>query len=82
MEEDVWKSFFVNLQAGILQLHYRLTSSQIVFGDFKISFKIFKNLTCSNDYLPFLYKILEKLLWKSFLLYLGVEIVTETLYRK
>ena len=26
---------FVNLQAGISQLHYRLTSSQIVFRDFK-----------------------------------------------
>ena len=33
--ECVKESFFVNLQAGILQLHYRLTSSQIVFKDFK-----------------------------------------------
>ena len=36
MKEDVWKCFFfVNLQAGISQLHYRLTSSQIAFRDFK-----------------------------------------------
>ena len=35
MKEDVWKSFFGNLQVGILQLHYRLTSSQIIFRDFK-----------------------------------------------
>ena len=28
--------FFVNLEVGISQLHYRLTSSQIVFGDFKL----------------------------------------------
>ena len=35
MKEDVWKSFFVNLQVSILQLHYRLTSSQIIFRDFK-----------------------------------------------
>ena len=32
--EDVWKSFFANLHAGILQLHYELTSSQIIFKDF------------------------------------------------
>ena len=36
MKEDVWKSFFfVNLQVGILQIHYRLTSLQIVFNYFK-----------------------------------------------
>ena len=35
MKEDAWKSFFVNLQAGISQLHYRLTSSQTIFRDFK-----------------------------------------------
>ena len=29
------KKFFVNLQVGILQLHYWLTSSQIIFRDFK-----------------------------------------------
>ena len=25
MKEDVWKSFFLNLQAGLSQFHYRLT---------------------------------------------------------
>ena len=36
MKNDMWKSFFfLNLQFGILQLHYRLTSSQIVFRDIK-----------------------------------------------
>ena len=35
MKEDMWKSFFVNLQVDILQLHYELTSSQIVFKDLK-----------------------------------------------
>ena len=34
MKEDVWKSFFVNFQVGISQLHKRLTSSQTVFRDF------------------------------------------------
>ena len=32
----IWeRGFFVNLQAGISQLYYRLTSSHIVFSDFK-----------------------------------------------
>ena len=36
MKEDVWKSFyFVNLEAGILQLHYKLTYSEIFCRDFK-----------------------------------------------
>ena len=30
------KRFFVNLQIGISQLHYKLTSSQIIFEDFKL----------------------------------------------
>ena len=33
--ECIERVFFVNLQAAILQLHYRLTSSKIVFRDFK-----------------------------------------------
>ena len=35
MKEDVWRSFFVNLQGGTLQLIYRLTSSEIILRDFK-----------------------------------------------
>ena len=36
MKKDVWKSFFFfNLQAGVSQLHNRLTSSQTVFRYFK-----------------------------------------------
>ena len=36
MKEYVCKIFFfVNLQVGLSQLHYRLTSSQIIFRDFK-----------------------------------------------
>ena len=35
IKEYVWKSsLFVNLQAGISQLYYKLTSSQTIFGDF------------------------------------------------
>ena len=35
IKECVWKSsLFVNLQAGISQLYYKLTSSQTIFGDF------------------------------------------------
>ena len=30
MKGDVWKSFFINLQVNISQLHYKLTSSQII----------------------------------------------------
>ena len=33
--ECIERVFFVNLHAGISELHYRLTSSQIVFKDFK-----------------------------------------------
>ena len=36
-KEDVWKR---NLQAGISQLHYRLTSSQMVFMRFKYFLRI------------------------------------------
>ena len=35
MNEDVRKSFSVNLKVGISQLNYRLTSSQTAFRDFK-----------------------------------------------
>ena len=34
MKEDVWK-IFVNLQVSISQLHNRLTSSRIIFRNFK-----------------------------------------------
>ena len=42
------------------------------FKGFEVTFKI---LTPSNGYFPFLYKMLEKHLWNSFLLYLVVEIL-------
>ena len=71
VKENVWK-------AGILQLHYKLTSSQIVFRDFKYLFRFI----FSNSYLSFLHKILEKHLWNSFLLYLVVEIWNKLLHKR
>ena len=38
MKEDVERVFFVNLQANIWQLHYELTSLQIIFRDFNIMY--------------------------------------------
>ena len=35
MKEVYERIFFLKLQVGILQLHYRLTSSQTVFRNFK-----------------------------------------------
>ena len=35
MKENVWKSFFINVQVTISQLHYKSTSSQMVFKYFK-----------------------------------------------
>ena len=35
IKEDMWKSFFLNLQVGISQLFFKLTSSQVVVKDFK-----------------------------------------------
>ena len=35
MKKDAWKSFFVSLQADILQLHYRLTSLQMILRNFR-----------------------------------------------
>ena len=32
---NIWSFFFIDLQADILQLHYRLTSLQIVFSDLR-----------------------------------------------
>ena len=78
MKKMCEKVFFVNLQAGISQLHYKLTSSQIVFRDFKYLFRFI----FSNSYLSFLHKILEKHLWNSFLLYLVVEIWNKLLYKR
>ena len=69
MKEDVWKSFLRKLAgwqlATLLQINLFADSFQ---GSFKI-------LTSSNGYLLFLYKMLEKYLWNSFLLYLVVEIL-------
>ena len=70
--------FFVNLQAGISQLHYKLTSSQIVFRDFKYILRFI----FSNSYLSFLHKMLEKHLWNNFLLYLVVEIWNKLLSKR
>ena len=64
MKEDVWKS--ITLQIGMSQLHNRLTSSQT---------EILSKWTPSNGYFSILYKMLEKHLWNSFLLYLVVEIL-------
>ena len=58
--------FFVNLQAGISS-----TSFQINF--FTTFSDILSKWTPSNGYFLFLYKMLEKHLWNSFLLYLVVE---------
>ena len=69
---------FVNLQGGISQLHYKLTSSHIVFRDFKHLFRFI----FSNSYLSFLHKMFEKHLWNSFLLYLAVEIWNKLLYKR
>ena len=35
MKEYVWKRYFRKLAGGISRLHYRLTSLQIIFRDFK-----------------------------------------------
>ena len=37
MKENVLESFLVNLQIGITQLHYELTSSQIIFRYFLVN---------------------------------------------
>ena len=63
--------FFVNLQVGISQLHYRLTSSQIIFRGFKY-------MNAFEQLLP-LVQMLEKHLGlfyckNTFLLYVVVEI--------
>ena len=34
MQKYVWKSFLINLQAGIVLLNYELLSSKIIFRDF------------------------------------------------
>ena len=60
--------FFVNLQVGISQLHDRVTPSQTVYW-------VLSKWTPSNGYFSILYKMLEKHLWNSFLLYLVVEIL-------
>ena len=47
----IWKRvFLVNLQTGILQLHYRLTFSQIIFRDFKylLRFYLLRMATCRS----------------------------------
>ena len=56
--------FFVNFQVAVSQLHYRITSSEISI-----------KWTPSNGYFSFLYKMLQKHLWNSFLLYLVVKIL-------
>ena len=67
MQEEGCKSvILVNLQVGISRLHYSLTSSKIIFRDFKY-------MNAFEQYF-LLYKILEKHLWNSFLLYVEVEI--------
>ena len=70
--------FFVNLQDGISQLHYKLTSSQIAFRDFKYLFRFI----FWNSYLSFLHKMLEKHLRNNFLLCLVVEIWNKLLYKR
>ena len=70
------KVFFVNLQDGISQLHYKLTSSQIAFRDFKYLLRFI----FSNSYFSFLHKMLEKHLRNSFLLV--VEIWNKLLYKR
>ena len=57
--------FSINLQVNISQLHYELTSSQIILNIW----------TPAKDYFSFFYKMLDKHLWNSFLLYLLVEIL-------
>ena len=72
MKEGVWKSFFRKLadwhRATSLQINFFTHSSQEFWESFKI-------LTSSNGYLSFLFKMLQKHLWNSFLLYLVVEIL-------
>ena len=68
MKEDVWKSFFHKLAGWLSQLHYELTSSQIIFSDFS-------KWTPSNGYFSILYKMLEKHLCNSFLLHQLVKIL-------
>ena len=70
--------FFVNLQAGISQLHYELTSSQIVFRDFKYLLRFI----FWNSYLSFLHKVLEKHFWNSVLQYLVAKVWNKLLYKK
>ena len=67
--------FFVNLQVGISQLHYRLTSSHI-------NFRNFKQITPSNSYFLFLCKMVQKLLrLKSATCTLNITSFTEMLYK-
>ena len=84
MKEGVWKSFFRKLadwhRATSLQINFFTDSSQEFWESFKI-------LTSSNGYLLFLFKMLQKHLWNSFLLYLVVEILqlvheTKVLYKR
>ena len=82
--EDVWKSFFCKLAiwnlATSLQINF---FTDLNFQGFKVSFKI---LTITNGYMSFLYKMLEKHLWHSFLLFGGWNSATCTwnnvLYRR
>ena len=78
MKVDVQKSFFRKPAGWHSQLHYELTSSQIVFRNFKYLLRFI----FSNSYLSFLHKMLEKHLWNSFLLYLVVEIWNKLLYKR
>ena len=57
----------VNMQSGISQLHYKLTSSQFS--------GILSKWTASNGYFSLMYKMLKKHLWNGFLLYLVAEIL-------
>ena len=64
----VQEFFFINLQVAILQIHYELTSSKIIS-------RYLIKWTPSKGYCFIFYKMLEKYLWNSFLLYLLVEIL-------
>ena len=79
VREGVWKSFFRKIAGWHLATSLQINFFTDSFQGLLVSFKI---LTSSNGYLSFLYKMLEKHLWNSFLLYLVVEIWNKLLYKR
>ena len=72
MNQDVWKSLICKLAGWHLETSLQINFFADSFQGFYVSFKI---LMTSNGYSLFLYKMLEKHLWNSFLLFLVVQIL-------